>query len=73
MTPVLPVPIMLPDVFLQTASNVCSVLVVSFTALLYLAMTLISFLSESDTKPSKPDSSQVTFDQGEENENSVTN
>ena len=71
MTPVLPVPIMLPDFFLQTASNVCSVLVVSFTALLYLAMTLISFLSESDTKPSKRESSQVTFDQGEENENSL--
>jgi hypothetical protein len=72
MTPVLPVPIVLPDFLLQTVPNVCSVLVVSFTALLYLAMTLISFLSESDTKPSKPDSSQVTFDQGEENENSVT-
>jgi hypothetical protein len=72
MTPVLPVPIMLPDFLLQTVPNVCSVLVVSFTALLYLAMTLISFLSESDTKPSKPESSQVTFDQGEENENSVT-
>ena len=73
MTPVLPVPIVLPDFLLQTVPNVCSVLVVSFTALLYLAMTLISFLSESDTKPSKPESSQVTFDQGEENENSVTN
>ena len=72
MMPVLPVPIMLPDFLLQTVPNVCSVLVVSFTALLYLAMTLISFLSESDTKPSKPESSQVTFDQGEENENSVT-
>ena len=72
MTPILPVPIMLPDFLLQTVPNVCSVLVVSFTALLYLAMTLISFLSESDTKPSKPESSQVTFDQGEENENSVT-
>jgi hypothetical protein len=72
MTPVLPVPIVLPDFLLQTVPNVCSVLVVSFTALLYLAMTLISFLSESDTKPSKPESSQVTFDQGEENENSVT-
>jgi hypothetical protein len=73
MTPVLPVPIMLPDFFLQTASNVCSVLVVSFTALLYLTMSLISFLPTSDTKPSKPESSQATFDQGEENENRVTN
>jgi hypothetical protein len=73
MTPVLPVPIMLPEFVLQTVPNVFSVLVVSFTALLYLAMTLISFLPTSDTKPSKPDSSQVTFDQGEENENSVTN
>ena len=73
MTPVLPVPIVLPDFLLQTVPNVCSVLVVSFTALLYLAMTLISFLSESDTKPSKPESMQVTLDQGEENENSITN
>jgi hypothetical protein len=73
MTPVLPVPIMLPDFLLQTVPNVCSVLVVSFTALLYLAMTLISFLPGSDTKPSKPEQSQVTFDQGEKNEKRITN
>jgi hypothetical protein len=73
MTSILPVPIMLPDFVLQTASNLCSVLVVSFTALLYLALTLISFLPRSDTKPSKPEPSQVTFDQGEENDNRITN
>ena len=73
MTPVFPAPIMPPYFVLHAAANVCSALVVSFTALLYLAMTLISFLPGSDTKPSKPESSQVTFDQGEENENRITN
>jgi hypothetical protein len=73
MTPVLPVPIMLPNFVLQTASNVCSVLVVSLTGLLYLAMTLISFLPGSDTKPSKPEQSRVTFDQGEKDEKRITN
>ena len=66
MTPVLPVPIMLPDFFLQTASNVCSVLVVSFTALLYLAMTLVPFLPQADPKLSEPESPDSTFNQGEE-------
>ena len=66
MTPVFPVPIKLPDFIFQSAANVWSALIVSFTALLYLAMTLISFLPESDTKPSKPESPHNTFDQGEE-------
>ena len=66
MTPVFPVPIKLPSFIFQSATNVWSALIVSITALLYLAMTLISFLPESDTKPSKPGSPHNTFDQGEE-------
>jgi len=66
MTPVFPVPIKSPDFILRSAANVWSVLIVSITALLYLAMTLISFLPESDTKPLKPKSPHNTFDQGEE-------
>ena len=65
MTPVLPVPIMAPDFFLQGAASVCSALVVLFTALLYLVMTLVSFLPESDIKPLKPELPHDTFDQGE--------
>ncbi len=66
MTPVFPVPIKLPDFIFQSAANVWSALIVSITALLYLAMTLISFLPESDTKPSKPEPPHKPFDQGEE-------
>lgn len=66
MTPVLPAPIMLPDFLSQTAASVCAALVVSFTALLYLAMTLAPFWRESDTKPPEPESPNDTFDQGEE-------
>ena len=66
MTPVFPVPIKLPDFIFQSAANVWSALIVSFTALLYLAMTLISFLPESDTKPSKPEPPHKPFNQGEE-------
>ena len=66
MTPVFPAPIKLPDFIFQSATNVWSALIVSITALLYLAMTLISFLPESDTKPPKPESPHNTFDQGEE-------
>ena len=66
MTPVFPLPIKLPDFIFQNAANLWSALIVSITALLYLAMTLISFLPESDTKPSKPGPPHKTFDQGEE-------
>jgi hypothetical protein len=66
MTPFLPAPIMLPYFVLHTAANVCSALVVSFTALLYLAMTLISFLPQADPKLSEPDSPDGTFNQGED-------
>jgi len=66
MTPVFPVPIKLPDFIFQSAANLWSALIVSITALLYLAMTLISFLAESDTKPTKPGSSYKSFNQGEE-------
>ena len=66
MTPVLPAPIMLPYFVLHAAANVCSVLVVSFTALLYLAMTLIPFLPQADPKLSEPESPDGTFNQGEE-------
>ena len=66
MTPVFPVPIELPTFIFQSAANLWSALIVSITALLYLAMTLISFLPESDTKPPKPESPDNTLDQGEE-------
>ena len=67
MTPVFLVPIKLPDfIIFRSAANVWSALIVSFTTLLYLAMTLISFLPESDTKPSKPGPPHEPFDQGEE-------
>jgi hypothetical protein len=69
MTSVFPAPIMVADFLSQTSADVCSRLVISFTALLYLAMTLAPFLRESDTEPPKhesPDNSFHTFDQGEE-------
>ena len=66
MTPVIPVPIKLPNYIFQSAANLWSALIVSITALLYLAMTLISFLPESDTKPSKPEPPHKPFNQGEE-------
>ena len=69
MTPIFPVPIALPHSISQTPSNVCSALVVSFTVLLYLAMTLAPLWRESDSEPPKPESpddSFHTFDQGEE-------
>jgi hypothetical protein len=66
MTPVFPLPIKLPDFVFQSAANLWSALIVSITALLYLAMTLISFLPESDTRPPKHESPDNTFDQGEE-------
>jgi hypothetical protein len=66
MTPVFPVPIKLPNLIFQSAANLWSALIVSITALLYLAMTLISFLPESDTKPSKPEPPNKPFNQGEE-------
>ena len=66
MTPVFPVPIKLPDFIFQSAANLWSALIVSITALLYLAMTLIFFLPESDTKPSKPGPPRKPFNQGEE-------
>ena len=66
MTPDFPVPIKLPDLIVQSATNLWSALIVSITALLYLAMTLTSFLPESDTKPSKPEPPHRPFNQGEE-------
>ena len=66
MTPVFPVPIKLPDFIVQSAANLWSALIVSITTLLYLAMTLISFFPESDTKPSKPEPPHKPFNQGEE-------
>ena len=66
MTPVFPAPIMLPYFVLHAVANVCSALVVSFTALLYLAMTLIPFLPQSDPKQSGPESPDGTFNQGED-------
>ena len=66
MTPVFPVPIKLPHFIFHSATNLWSALIVSITALLYLAMSLTSLLPESDTKPLKPKTSHNTFDQGEE-------
>jgi hypothetical protein len=62
-TPVFPAPIMLPYFVLHIAANVCSALIVSFTALLYLAMTLIPFLPQAERKLSEPESLDHTFDQ----------
>jgi hypothetical protein len=69
MTPIFPAPIALPDSISQNPSNVCSALVISFTVLLYLAMTLAPLWRESDSEPPKPESPDGTFhtfDQGEE-------
>jgi hypothetical protein len=66
MTPIFLPPIKLPNFIVHSATNVWSALIVSITALLYLAMTLICFLPESDTKPSKPGPPHKPFDQGEE-------
>jgi hypothetical protein len=66
MTSVFPVPIKLPDFIFHSATNLWSALIVSITVLLYLAMTLISFLPDSDTKPSKPGPPHKPFNQGEE-------
>ena len=65
MTPVFPVPIKLPDFIFHSTMNLWSALIVSITALLYLAMTLTSFLPESDKKPSKPGPPHKPFNQGE--------
>lgn len=66
MTPVFPGPIKLRDFIVHRATYLGSVLLVSITALLYLAMTLTSFLPESDTKSSKPGPLHKPFNQGEE-------
>ena len=71
MTPVFPVPIKLPHFIFHSATNLWSALIVSFTALLYLAMTLISFLPESDTKPSKPGPPHLSIKE-KRNENRIT-
>ncbi|MGA7174746.1 MAG: hypothetical protein WBX13_03375 [Candidatus Acidiferrales bacterium] len=63
---VFPAPAVLPDFLSQTSANVCSALVVSFTTLLYLAMTLIPFWRESGAKLPKPKEPGNTLDQGEE-------
>jgi hypothetical protein len=65
-TPVFPAPIMLPYFVLPAAANVYSALVVLFTGLLYLAMTLIPFLPQADPKLSEPESPDGTFNQGDE-------
>ena len=73
MTPVFPVPIKLPDFI---CSKRCESLVGTYCLnhrLLYLAMTLISFLPESDTKPSKPGPPHKLSIKEKRNENRVTN
>jgi hypothetical protein len=72
MTPIFPVPMKLPGFIFQSAANLSSALIVSITALLYLAMTLISFLPESDTKPSKLGLPYLSIKE-KKNENRITN
>jgi hypothetical protein len=72
MTPIFPGPMKLPGFIFQSAANLCSALIVSITVLLYLAMTLISFLPESDTKPSKPGPPHLSIKE-KKDENCVTN
>lgn len=62
MTPVLPSPILPPDFVLRVSANIFSVIVVSLTTLLYLAMALFPFWKASASKPPDPES---PFDQGE--------
>jgi hypothetical protein len=66
MTPIFPPPIKLPSFIFHSATNVWSALIVSITALLYLAMTLSSFLPKSDAKQSKPGPPHKLVNQGEE-------
>lgn len=73
MTPVFPVPIKLPDFIVQSAANLWSALIVSITALLYLAMTLISFFPESDTSRPNLDHPTNLSIKEKRNENRVTN
>jgi hypothetical protein len=65
MTPVLPGPILVPDVVLRVSANVFSVIVVSFTTFLYLAMALFPFWKDSGSTPPDPESPDDPFDQGE--------
>jgi hypothetical protein len=73
MTPIFLAPVKLPDFIFQSASNVWSALIVSFTVLVYLAMTLTSFLPESDRKPPKPNHTPILSTKEKRNENRVTN
>jgi hypothetical protein len=65
MMPVLPGPILAPDFALSASANVFSVIAVSFTTLLYLAMALLPFWKDSGRKPHDTDSPDDPFDQGE--------
>ena len=65
MTPVLPGPILPPDFGLRVYAKVFSVIVVSFTTLLYLAMALFPLWKDSASKPPDPESPDDPFDQGE--------
>jgi hypothetical protein len=73
MTPIFPPPIKLPSFIFHSATNVWSALIVSITALLYLAMTLISFLPESDTqsRPSLDHPTNLSIKE-KRNENRIT-
>lgn len=65
MTPVLPGPILPPDFGLRVSANIFSVIVVSFTTLLYLAMALLPFWKNWGSKSHDPESPDDPFDQGE--------
>ena len=66
MIPIFPAPIMLADFLSQTSASVCSAFVVSFTALVYLAMIWSSFWRDAETKPSETEQSKGTFHTGGE-------
>jgi cellobiose-specific phosphotransferase system component IIC len=63
MTPVL-LPPMLLGFLSETSPSVCSALIISFTALVYLAMIWGPFLRDSGTKTTKQ--SEDAFHRGEE-------
>lgn len=62
---VFPGPILPPDVVVRVSANIFSVIVVSFTTLLYLAMALFPFWKDSGGKPGDPESPDDPFYQGE--------
>lgn len=50
----------------EHSASVCSVLIVAFTAFIYLAMTCTPFLRSPDAKPPEPKQAEDTFHRGEQ-------